>query len=66
MTTLALEMDCAAVLGIDIDDWACRNSTENALVNHCSNVRIEKSDVNLIDHLQFQVHIDFQEAQRGE
>ncbi len=52
---LASKLGCEKVLSIDIDDWAVRNSIENAEVNLCSNLVIEKGDVNAIKDQQFHI-----------
>lgn len=55
LAILASKMKSATVLGIDIDEWACRNSIENAAVNLCDNIYIEKGDVSAVSNRRFEV-----------
>lgn len=52
---MASKLKCRSVLGIDIDEWACTNSIENAAVNQCQNISIERGDVKSIDDREFHI-----------
>ena len=52
---LASKLGAENILGIDIDDWACRNSIENAEVNDCKNLEIKQGDANTIMGHQFNI-----------
>lgn len=37
------------VVAIDIDDWCCENSLENATRNNCENIQVKHGDASLIE-----------------
>jgi ribosomal protein L11 methyltransferase len=43
LAILAEKLGAQSVLGIDNEDWACENSRENALVNHCHKIEIRQA-----------------------
>lgn len=55
LSVLASMMDCTSVYAVDIDDWACRNSVENAKLNHCENIFVEQGDASLLKDKSFDV-----------
>jgi len=40
LAVLAEKMKSSSVIGLEIDDWACRNAEENIARNHCEKVSI--------------------------
>ncbi len=44
LAILAEKLGAAQVLAIDNDDWSMENAAENILVNHCTQVDLQKSD----------------------
>lgn len=52
---LASKLGAKSIMGIDIDDWACRNSIENAEVNSCENMQFKQGDASEIIGLQFSI-----------
>jgi len=52
---LASKLGAENILGIDIDEWACRNSIENAEVNSCENLVIKQGDAGELTGMQFDI-----------
>ncbi|MBS1759706.1 MAG: 50S ribosomal protein L11 methyltransferase [Bacteroidetes bacterium] len=44
LAILAEKLGAASVIAIDNDDWSIENATENIEANHCSKIKIGKSD----------------------
>lgn len=44
LAILAEKLGASKVLAIDNDDWSMENAAENILVNHCTQVDLQKSD----------------------
>ena len=49
LAILASLRGAAEIMGIDIDDWCIRNSEENCLLNHTSNITLKLGDASILD-----------------
>jgi ribosomal protein L11 methyltransferase len=52
---LASKLEADAVLAMDIDEWACRNTRENVETNQCHNVEILQGSIDDLSTEQFHV-----------
>jgi ribosomal protein L11 methyltransferase len=55
LAMLAAKLGAKSVLAIDIEEWACLNTKENAHRNGIFNISVEKGDVNLLAGRAFQL-----------
>jgi ribosomal protein L11 methyltransferase len=55
LSILSEKLGSDYILAIDNDDWAVANSLENAEINKCYHIIVEKAEINAIDQKIFNV-----------
>jgi ribosomal protein L11 methyltransferase len=55
LAILCEKREAADILAIDIEDWAYHNAIENAEINSCEKISIQKGEVSLIQNLTFDI-----------
>ncbi len=52
LSIMATKVGAKEVIGIDIDEWAYHNATENIQANHATNISIQIGDASLLQNIQ--------------
>ena len=55
LAILAEKMGSTEVLAFDTDDWAVENARENAGINHCQYVSVEKAEIGHVERKMYNV-----------